>query len=90
MQLKIYIRKRYKDDVVNLSPQYEKQKNLVDLIELYDGLYRNEYEKMKNEDLKDLIIRLNQKYDLNISRQGNKRVLVENLKIAISELKKGD
>jgi hypothetical protein len=45
---------------------------------------------MKNEDLKNLIIRLNQKYDLNISRQGNKRVLVENLKIAISELKKGD
>lgn len=50
MQLKIYIRKRYKNDVVNLSPQYEKQKLLVNLIELYDGLYRNEYEKMKNED----------------------------------------
>jgi hypothetical protein len=49
MNLKIYIRKRYKNDVVNLQPQYEKQKALVSLIELYDGLYREEYEKMKNE-----------------------------------------
>lgn len=42
---------------------------------------------MKNEDLKDLIIQLNEKYGLKISRLGNKKVLVENLTKAITDLK---
>lgn len=44
--LKIYIRKRFKDDVLITPPGFLKQKRLVDLIEMYDGLYQAEFEKM--------------------------------------------
>lgn len=39
--LEIYIRKRFKDDEVNISDEYANQKSLQYLIQMYDGLYES-------------------------------------------------
>jgi hypothetical protein len=43
-KIKIYIRKRFKNDELSLSDNYKRQKKLIDLIEMYDGLYKEDYE----------------------------------------------
>jgi len=45
--IKIYIRKRFKTDVLTPPEVFEKQKKLLDLVEMYDGLYQSEYEALK-------------------------------------------
>ncbi len=53
IQLKIYIRKRFKDDEVIISSDLNKFSHTI---KLYDGLYREQFEKMlreKNSELKD-------------------------------------
>lgn len=45
--IKIYIRKRFKTDVLTPPEIFEKQKKLLDLVEMYDGLYQDEFEKLK-------------------------------------------
>lgn len=47
--IKIYIRKRFKTDELQLSPIFEKQKKYLEMIELYDGLYQDEFQKMMEE-----------------------------------------
>ena len=47
-KIKIYIRKRFKNDELSLSDSYKKQRKLIDLIELYDGLYQEDYVKSVN------------------------------------------
>lgn len=44
--IKIYIRKRFKEDKLTPPEFFEKQKKLLDLIEMYDGLYQDEFEKL--------------------------------------------
>jgi len=46
--IKIYIRKRFKADQLNPPQFFETQKSLLDLIEMYDGLCQDEYEKVKS------------------------------------------
>lgn len=45
--IKIYIRKRFKNDVLTPPEIFEKQKKLLDLIEMYDGLYHDEFEALR-------------------------------------------
>ncbi len=45
--IKIYIRKRFKDDAIECSKDFQKQTNLIGLIEMYDGLYQKEFEMMR-------------------------------------------
>lgn len=47
--IKIYIRKRFKTDELQLSPIFEKQKKYLEMIEMYDGLYQDEFQKMMEE-----------------------------------------
>lgn len=47
--IKIYIRKRFKNDELIAPPAFEKQKKYLELIEMYDGLYQEEFEKMMTE-----------------------------------------
>nr|BDT28309.1 hypothetical protein BHI3_17750 [Bacteriovorax sp. HI3] len=47
--IKIYIRKRFKADELQLSPIFEKQKRYLEMIEMYDGLYQDEFQKMMEE-----------------------------------------
>ena len=47
--IKIYIRKRFKDDKLIAPLAFEKQKNYLDMVEMYDGLYQKEFEKMMEE-----------------------------------------
>lgn len=44
--IKIYIRKRSPKDKLIAPALFDKQKKLLDLIEMYDGLYQAEFEKM--------------------------------------------
>ncbi len=44
-KIKIYIRKRFKNDELSISENYKRQRKLIDLIEMYDGLYQSDYEK---------------------------------------------
>jgi len=44
--IKIYIRKRFKQDELQLADGFRKQKKLVELIELYDGLYQKDFIKL--------------------------------------------
>ena len=45
--IKIYIRKRFKNDELHPPEAFQRQKKLIDLIELYDGLYQDEFEALK-------------------------------------------
>ncbi|MGZ3787245.1 MAG: phosphatase domain-containing protein [Bacteriovorax sp.] len=45
--IKIYIRKRFKGDELVPPELFEKQKKLLDLIEMYDGLYQEEFDQLK-------------------------------------------
>lgn len=47
--IKIYIRKRFKEDVLIAPQTFEKQKKYLDMVEMYDGLYQKEFEKMMEE-----------------------------------------
>lgn len=47
--IKIYIRKRFKNDVLIAPAHFEKQKKYLDMIEMYDGLYQDEFQKMMEE-----------------------------------------
>ncbi len=47
--IKIYIRKRFKDDKLIAPPSFEKQQIYLDMIEMYDGLYQKEFEKMMED-----------------------------------------
>lgn len=38
--IKIYIRKKYVEDQLNIPPKYQGQLSLVELIEMYDGIYQ--------------------------------------------------
>ncbi|AUN98204.1 hypothetical protein DOM21_10205 [Bacteriovorax stolpii] len=49
ISIKIYIRKRFKTDELQLSPIFEKQKKYLEMIEMYDGLYQDEFQKMMEE-----------------------------------------
>jgi hypothetical protein len=40
MQIKIFIRKRTLDDKLSIPPNFQKQMALVNLIEMYDGIYQ--------------------------------------------------
>jgi hypothetical protein len=40
MQIKIFIRKRTPDDKLSIPPNFQKQMALVNLIEMYDGIYQ--------------------------------------------------
>jgi hypothetical protein len=45
VHLKIYIRKRFKNDELNLTDEFKTENNLSYLINLYDGLYKQEFEE---------------------------------------------
>lgn len=45
--IKIYIRKRFKTDELVPPEIFEKQKKLLELVEMYDGLYQDEFEAQK-------------------------------------------
>ncbi|MBP9679937.1 MAG: hypothetical protein KBD76_00915 [Bacteriovorax sp.] len=45
--IKIYIRKRFLADQLTPPDIFLKQKKLLDLIEMYDGLYQDEYDQLK-------------------------------------------
>jgi hypothetical protein len=45
--IKIYIRKRFKNDEIAPIEMFEKQKHLMSLIEMYDGLYQDEFDRLK-------------------------------------------
>lgn len=47
--IKIYIRKRFKNDELIAPPHFEKERKLLDMIEMYDGLYQDEFQKMMEE-----------------------------------------
>ena len=49
ISIKIYIRKRFKADVLIAPQSFEKQKKYLDMVEMYDGLYQKEFEKMMEE-----------------------------------------
>jgi hypothetical protein len=51
ISIKIYIRKRFKEDVLIAPQSFEKQKKYLDMVEMYDGLYQKEFEKMMEEQL---------------------------------------
>ncbi len=46
ISIRIYIRKRFPHDELIAPAGFEKQKRFLDLIEMYDGLYQAEFEKM--------------------------------------------
>jgi hypothetical protein len=48
IMIKIYIRKKFKNDEVIYPEAFEKQKNYIDLIEMYDGLYKEEFDLLKS------------------------------------------
>jgi len=45
--IKIYIRKRFKKDAFTPPEIFSKQKKLLDLIEMYDGLYQDEFSRLQ-------------------------------------------
>lgn len=45
IQIKIYIRKRFQKDQLVDSPFFKTHKKFLNLIEMYDGLYQEEYQK---------------------------------------------
>jgi hypothetical protein len=47
--IKIYIRKKFKDDQIKAPEFLKKEKVLLDLIEMYDGLYQDELERLSQE-----------------------------------------
>jgi hypothetical protein len=47
IMIKIYIRKRFLADELIPPEFFENQKDLIDLIELYDGLYQEDFEHMR-------------------------------------------
>lgn len=49
IQIKIFIRKRFPTDQLIAPPQFAKEKAYLNLIEMYDGLYRDAFEKMLEE-----------------------------------------
>lgn len=49
IQIKIFIRKRFPTDELIAPPQFAKEKAYLNLIEMYDGLYRDAFEKMLEE-----------------------------------------
>lgn len=49
IQIKIFIRKRFPSDQLIAPPQFAKEKAYLNLIEMYDGLYRDAFEKMLEE-----------------------------------------
>ncbi len=40
IMIKIFIRKKYQDDQLNIPEKYQRQRKLLNLIELYDGIYQ--------------------------------------------------
>ncbi len=48
IMIKIYIRKKFKNDVVIYPEAFDKQKSYIDLIEMYDGLYQEEFDLLKS------------------------------------------
>lgn len=46
IDIKIFIRKRFAKDELKAPASFEKKKKYLDLIEMYDGLYQEEFEKM--------------------------------------------
>ncbi|NOT80692.1 MAG: hypothetical protein HOP07_17035 [Bacteriovoracaceae bacterium] len=49
IQIKIFIRKRFPTDELIAPPQFAKEKVYLNLIEMYDGLYRDAFERMLEE-----------------------------------------
>lgn len=47
-EIKIFIRKRFKDDELKISPLFKGKKHHFRLIEMYEGLYQEEYTAIKN------------------------------------------
>lgn len=47
IMIKIYIRKRFLADELAPPEFFEKEKTLIDLIEMYDGLYQTEFELLR-------------------------------------------
>jgi hypothetical protein len=48
IMIKIFIRKRFKTDELAPPEYFEKQKVYLDLIEMYDGLYQDEFDRLNN------------------------------------------
>jgi hypothetical protein len=47
--IKIYIRKRFNSDKLTPPEAFEKQNKLLELVEMYDGLYKAEYDQILKE-----------------------------------------
>ena len=52
--IKIYIRKRFKTDELKAPEAFEKQKQYIDLIEMYDGLYQEEFDRLTHDQEKSV------------------------------------